>query len=449
LIDRFDNPLRHTDLVDGRLRDVDVPAAITFGDEFVFLGHDALPTSVSADERFEIRTYWRALQSGGPDYGVTVNVVDAQGYRWNEDDIRAPRWHRTPPPVGEWLPDQYALIAMSVPLLPGTPPGTYTIEMVAFDRGTLTPLTAHNADGRALGPALPLGQITIIAPRHPADPDALGMRQRLDIPLGPLTLLGANFDRDQAAPGDPVLVTTYWRADQQPTEDLTIHLALVAGDGSIAAGYDFPPSGSWHLTSAWHAEEVWRGQYLVRLPAHLESGDYTWALSMEPIHQPTNLPASIHITAPSRTFSPPPVQYSANFTLGNLATLAGFDLRTAAGQAFQPAITVRPGDTLTVTLVWRAEQETLTSYHVFLHFLGPDGTLVAQSDGIPAEWSRPTTGWLPGEYVADLRVLIVPPGIPAGDYTILAGLYDPDGERLTTSNGADTIPIATVTVSPQ
>ncbi|MDY6878411.1 MAG: hypothetical protein SWK90_19710, partial [Chloroflexota bacterium] len=222
LIDRLDTPLRRANLVDGQLRDVDVPTEITFGDEFFLLGYDTLQQdSIPSDGQLEIRTYWQALQSGGPDYGITVNVVDTEGHRWNGPDTLPPRWHRPPPPVGGWPPDQYAVVALSVPLLSGTPPGTYTVQLVAFDRDTLAPLTAHDADGRALGPALPLGQIAVTTPRRPADPETLDIRHRLDAPLGPLTLLGADFDRDQAAPGDPVLLTTFWHADQQPAQDLT------------------------------------------------------------------------------------------------------------------------------------------------------------------------------------------------------------------------------------
>jgi hypothetical protein len=39
-----------------------------------------------------------------------------------------------------------------------------------------------------------------------------------------------------------------------------------------------------------------------------------------------------------------------------------------------------------VHLIWRAEAETAVSYRVFLHLIGPDGQLVAQSDGEPANW---------------------------------------------------------------
>ena len=436
LIDRFDTPLRRANLVDGSLRDVDVPTEITFGDEFILLGHDALPESVASGEWFEIKTYWRALQPGGPDYGVTINVVDAEGYRWNGADIRPPRWHRTPPPVWEWPPDQYAIVALSVPLLPGTPPGDYTIEVVAFDQNTLAPLTAHDADGRALGPALPLGQIAVAAPRRPADPDTLDIRHRLDAPLGPLTLLGVDLDRDEAAPGDPVLLTTFWRADQQPADDLTFHLALLGPDSSTAAEYKETRFFPKNLVST---GDVWRGQHLLHLPAALDSGDHTWRLTLLPIYQSTNLPSTIHITAPDRTFTPPPVEHYVDVTLGDVATLVGANL----------PISQSPNLPITTTLVWRAEAETHISYHVFLHLIGPGGALVAQSDGIPANWTRPTTGWLPGEYITDAHTLTIPPGAPAGDYILYAGLYVPGGERLTAPDGSDAIQLTTIQVEAQ
>jgi hypothetical protein len=71
---------------------------------------------------------------------------------------------------------------------------------------------------------------------------------------------------------------------------------------------------------------------------------------------------------------------------------------------------------------------------------------MAQSDGVPAGWTRPTTGWLPGEYITDEHTLNIPDDAPAGDYVLQAGLYSPGGERLTTPDGADAIPIARLTL---
>jgi len=77
-------------------------------------------------------------------------------------------------------------------------------------------------------------------------------------------------------------------------------------------------------------------------------------------------------------------------------------------------------------------ERILKPYHVFLHLLGPDGRIVAQSDGIPANWTRPTTGRLPGEYIVDPRVLTLPPDAMPGTHTLQTGLYLPGDGRLIT-----------------
>jgi hypothetical protein len=133
------------------------------------------------------------------------------------------------------------------------------------------------------------------------------------------------------------------------------------------------------------------------------------------------------------------VEAAIDTRLGDLATLVGVDLQPETAN-------LTPGTTLTATLVWRAEAEVNTSYRVFVHLIGRDGELLAQSDGIPAGWTRPTTSWLAGEYVTDTHTLDVPTDAPAGEYTLQAGLYNPGGERLKTPDGTDAIPLATLEV---
>jgi len=88
-----------------------------------------------------------------------------------------------------------------------------------------------------------------------------------------------------------------------------------------------------------------------------------------------------------------------------------------------------------------------TSYLVFLHLLEPGGTLVAQSDGEPAHWTRPTTGWLPGEVVPDERVIAIPSEAPSGEYILQAGLYTLEGGQLRTPDGSDAVRLATITLT--
>ena len=82
-----------------------------------------------------------------------------------------------------------------------------------------------------------------------------------------------------------------------------------------------------------------------------------------------------------------------------------------------------------------------------MHLLGPEGGLWAQSDGEPAGWTRPTTGWAAGEVVLDARTLDLPHDAPPGAYSLVAGLYDPDtGERLTLPDGTTAVLITPLTI---
>jgi hypothetical protein len=82
-------------------------------------------------------------------------------------------------------------------------------------------------------------------------------------------------------------------------------------------------------------------------------------------------------------------------------------------------------------LAWQAGGTVDRDYTVFVHLLGPDGAIVTQADAPPGDPFFPTTTWLPGEIVLDTHSLVLPPGAPAGDYTLLVGLYHrPTSQRL-------------------
>jgi hypothetical protein len=111
----------------------------------------------------------------------------------------------------------------------------------------------------------------------------------------------------------------------------------------------------------------------------------------------------------------PETQYPSGANLGDLVTLVGADLDRA---------TVRPGETLHLTLYWQARTSMVKSYTVFTHLLDANSRVWAHQDGIPVRGSRPTTGWVPSEVIRDEVQLAVDPQTPAGDYVIEVGLYD-------------------------
>jgi len=131
--------------------------------------------------------------------------------------------------------------------------------------------------------------------------------------------------------------------------------------------------------------------------------------------------------------------------LGEAVTLLGYDL--AAGQ-------VSPGETLHLTLYWRAEAALDDDYSVFVHLMDETGRPLAQADGPPDGGSYPTSWWAAGEQIRDERVMSVGEATLPGRYRLGVGFYHPvTGERLPAFDAAgnrlpgDTIILAEVSVS--
>jgi len=440
IVNRMPTPFRRARLqADGTVPGIEHPVHRSYADGLELIGHSQNPDQMPADGILRVDLYWTVRQQPSRRYQTVVHLVGPNGFRWSRQDSFRPRDYQGSPPTYSWTPGRYAVDSHEIEPLSGVPPGRYDVVLTVFDRETLAPLSVLNEQGQPTAPERTLNQVTLTAPRVPADPSDLGIRHRFDASLGSVTLLGADFDRDEAVPGDPVWVTTFWHVDEQLDEDLTLRLELVAPQGSPVAEYARSPVAPWHPTSAWRPGDVWRGQQLLYLPADLDTATYTWSLSLFPPSASLVTLSKLSVTAPNRTFTSPTVDIETDTRLGDVATLVGASVK--------PRISaLSAGSTLTVTLVWRAEVETDTSYHVFVHLVGPDGRLMAQSDSVPANWTRPTTGWLAGEYVTDEHELTLPEDAPSGDYQLYAGLYAPDGRRLLTPEGADTIRVTTMTV---
>jgi hypothetical protein len=437
IVDRAYTVFRRPSLgLDGTLPGVDQIVDRKFADGLALIGFSQDRARIPSDGVLRLDLYWRAYADPSNRYQTVIHLVGPDGVRWSHPDSFRPRGYADFPSTRGWDLDRYALDSHEVEPLAGTPPGNYNVVLTVFDREDLAPLSILTERGEPAEPTLTLGQVEIAAPNH-ATESALGIRHPLEAAFGPVTLLGAHLDRDEAWPGDLAMLTLFWRASDTTAEEGSVHLTLVARDGSVAAEFDLPPTSSWHPTWLWQPGDVWRGRHIVRFPADLDDGDYTWYLSVKPWAGSVKLPWTTRISAPDRAFALPPVQHPADVTLDGTATLMGFSLS---------ANTLESGETLTVTLVWRAEVTTLVSYRAFLHALDSGGSLVAQSDGIPAHWTRPTTGWIPGEYVTDVHVVTLPEDTRVGEYKLFAGLYAPTGARLAAPDGSDSIGLATVSV---
>ena len=89
------------------------------------------------------------------------------------------------------------------------------------------------------------------------------------------------------------------------------------------------------------------------------------------------------------------------------------------------------GGRLDVDLIWRATGRPSTDYTVFVQLLDASGHPIGQGDGDPVNGLRLTSSWRPGEVIVDRHAVPLTAELPAGDYTLVVGLYRRDtGDRV-------------------
>jgi len=92
-----------------------------------------------------------------------------------------------------------------------------------------------------------------------------------------------------------------------------------------------------------------------------------------------------------------------------------------------------PGQPLTLLSFWRVRQAPAQNLKIFVHLLDESGQVVSQHDGLDARMS----GLRPGDELAQLHTLNLPPELPPGRYALQIGLYDADTlMRLPVTTGA-------------
>jgi hypothetical protein len=101
--------------------------------------------------------------------------------------------------------------------------------------------------------------------------------------------------------------------------------------------------------------------------------------------------------------------------------------------------TYQPGDTVSVTLYWRALRQLEQDLKTFIHLTDANLTRQpAQHDGDPNSGFTPTTRWVPGELVPDTHHLGLPADLEPGRYRLWAGMYEHETVRNLTVVSSET-----------
>jgi hypothetical protein len=426
----FDRPgtlFLQTRFEGGQVMGVDRVLNANFEQQMLLLAAD-VPDQLAADQELVIDLYWQTPVAVDQEYSSSVVVLDQHGLIVGQSD----KQHPGVIPTTRWATDEYARDRHRLQLMPGTPPGDYEIRVRVYQYGRPEErLNVLDENGSPVGQALTIASLVVERPENATDLAEIAVDKRVEWPAGPgLVLAGHSDPGGSIQAGDPLLLELYWQATDKLPADEQLTIELVDGQGAVAQRFNAPLVDGLP-TSAWRPGDLWRVVHLWRLPASTAAGDYDIVLRLG---QERSLPlGTITVTTPDRQLAPPDIAFPAGIDFGNAGSnavvrLAGYDV----------AQTAAPGETLPVTLSWLALAETPVSYKVFVQLLDEQGRLVTGSDAVPAGWTRPTTGWIAGEYIQDRHDLLLPADLPSGSYQLLVGFYDATtGQRLLTAAGED------------
>jgi hypothetical protein len=228
----------------------------------------------------------------------------------------------------------------------------------------------------------------------------------------------------QAKTGGTLPVVLYWRALEPLSADYSVFLHLDAPNGETYAGADeLNPEDI--PTSNWPPSLYLRNPLSVALPPDLPPIRYTLTVGLYDAHNGERLPvrgcdgcsttkdigdalplAHVWLVSP-RPVAEKDITRRLDYRLGGEITLLGYDLSET--------------DPATLTLFWRANAPVRREYRVFIHSVGADGQVVAQSDKGPLNGLYPTYAWLPGQIIADSHSI----GLAESTQALAIGLYDP------------------------
>jgi hypothetical protein len=260
-----------------------------------------------------------------------------------------------------------------------------------------------------------------------------------------IRLGAAGLPTTAVAAGDDVLVTLHLQAYAPITANLNVLVRLVDAGGQELARSEGWPWG--RATASWPMGEVWPDGHTLAIPPTAASGPYRVEVSFYD-------PATLELLGAPATVGHVLVALPGGSTArvpGVITPLAEFGDGITLLAAEVPPGAWAPGAEQEVQLTWQATTPTRGRYTVFLHLIGPDGTPAAQGDQEPWQGAYPTDAWLSAVPARDAYRLALPPDLPPGDYTLVAGLYDPStGQRLPRLQGGqvdgDSYPLASVRV---
>ncbi|MFN2188011.1 MAG: glycosyltransferase family 39 protein, partial [Candidatus Promineifilaceae bacterium] len=386
-------------------------------EEVPLLAGYGTPSESIAMPTMWVDLYWRNDQPAHEDFQLRFILRDVEGKDWVDQSypFRTALFNLSPD--GSLTRMNYGL---NIPA--GLPPGEYELLVQPW----------REIDGQSLGSWQSLGQMQVASSDQwtvdVAWPYAGSAPLRFDEAA---SLLGVIPVTEEVRPGHPLPLSLYWQAAAEGNiqDDLQYDVEVITPDGTVVHSHTGTVGPEWLNVEQWPDKAVILQQDGIYIPPESETGTYRlrWRLrsgdqiipgrvSPRLWSSESNILGSITVEPWPLSTTLPEAENIIEAPFGSNILLYGYDLEPDGADL---------GKTLDVTLYWQAEDVPEDSYFVFVHLINAEtGEIAAQSDKIPVDWLRPTSGWRRGEVLTDPHRLNIPADIEPGDYSLYVGLYN-------------------------
>jgi len=341
-------------------------------------------------------------------------LVDSQGLPWGSVDRPLAAYQY---PTTHWKPGQVTLSRVPLPAQAGTPPGEYLLEVRLYRETTLEGLNVLDGAGAPQGQVVVIGPVLIEPAGLVYVGEAFSVSHALEQTWeDSITLHGVGPLAETVQVGESVVVELVWSCTEPTAQPLVGTLRLTSRTPAAHTPIESPVTAlSRYPTDRWRAGEWLRTQDIVSVPASWVAGpaDLTLRVSLEGEQLgPDVLLGTIAAIVPPRDFTAPSPQIVSAARTENGIHLLGLSPEPSIPQVGEP---------YAVTLYWQPDTEVGRSYTVFVQLLDESGKVIAQHDRLPADGTRPTTGWVAGEVITDRYEF---EALPPGAVVLGVGLYD-------------------------
>jgi tetratricopeptide (TPR) repeat protein len=239
-----------------------------FGDSILLLGYGIDDSQVANERKIEVNLYWECLQTIMRErYIVYLKLVNPVYHVWGQQDSSPT------PPTNLWQQGMIVKDTRQLAILPATPPGTYSIEVILWDVDRQQNLETVSGESLLLGPLE-------IPPRESLSVESLDIEHPMTVNLSnKISLLGYNLESG-FRPGDGIHLTLFWQTLGEMEEDYTVFTHLIDEQGTLWGQKDNQPVDGFYPTTKWQAGEIVRDQYDLIIPVDAAPGEYRLEVGM-------------------------------------------------------------------------------------------------------------------------------------------------------------------------